>query len=549
MFIIENKLMYHLKTFIEDQQAFDLEQLEALIQDGILLEDILVEQDWLKEENILSLKSIIYNTSYCDLRNETLDFNLANIIPEKLAIKYNMVPIRLVENSLYIVMNNPLFLPAIEDVNLITGYKIIPLVGRNKMIINCISQLYLNVQEEDSLLEQEELNENKYEVYNTNQGVINQFISAIINQAIKLKSSDIHIEPFKNFIQIRYRVDGKLRKARQINRDNLNSIIICIKVMGNMDITENKLPQDGHLDYKFNNEIWDLRLSTLPTNYGEKVVVRLRQQNVKSYSLQQLGFLQMQIDVVESLIKQKSGLILVTGPTGSGKSTTLMSIMNILNMPTVNIVTVEDPIETTLEGINQVEVNEKKGLTFEKTLRATLRQDFNVLMIGEIRDKITAEIASSAALTGHSIWSTLHTDNSISAFLRMIDMGIDKFLANQIIKGVIAQKLVRRLCSICKQRIILKQPILTLNIGDEVYTHKGCSKCNNEGYIDRIGVYEILIPRLHLKNMEYNQAELEVIAQKNGLKTLFQNAIELVKSGITSIEEIIEVFGLGGDFN
>ncbi|ONI37553.1 hypothetical protein AN639_03750 [Candidatus Epulonipiscium fishelsonii] len=541
--------MYHLKTYIEDQQAFDLEQLELLTQDGILLEDILVEQDWLKEENILFFKSIIYNTRSCDLRDIVLDFNLANIVPEKIAIKHNIVPIELVDDSLYIVMNNPLFLPAIEDVTLITGYKVIPLVGRNKMITNCISQLYLNVQEAEDLFEQESFNENKYEIYDTNQGVINQFISAIINQAIKLKSSDIHIEPFKSFVQIRYRVDGKLRKIKQINRDNLNSIIICIKVIGKMDITENKLPQDGHLDYKFNNEIWDLRLSTIPTTYGEKVVMRLRQQNAKPYSFEQLGFLPIQMNLLKSLVIQKSGLVLVTGPTGSGKSTTLMSIMNILNTPSVNIVTVEDPIETTLEGINQIEVNEKKGLTFEKVLRATLRQDFNILMIGEIRDKITAEIASTAALTGHSIWSTLHTDNSIGAFLRIIDMGIDKFLANQIIKGVIAQKLVRRLCSICKQKIIIKQSILDLNIGDEVYTHKGCSSCNNEGYTDRIGVYEILIPKLHLKNIEYNQVGLEIIAQNNGLKTLLQNAIELVKLGITSTEEIVEVFGLDGELN
>ncbi|WP_416386295.1 GspE/PulE family protein [Candidatus Epulonipiscium viviparus] len=356
---------------------------------------------------------------------------------------------------------------------------------------------------------------------------IKSVIQSVIDKAIVENASDIHMEVMRENVLIRFRIDGRLQDIKNLSRGISKELVNAVKTFSNMDITNNKETQDGYLSY----QNYDIRVNTLPSINGEKIVMRLRKNEDAVISLMDVGFSKEDLKYVNSLLKIKSGMVIVTGPTGSGKSTTLASFLQELNSEYVNIVSIEDPVEIIIEGITQVNINDRGGFGFEQALKGILRQDIDVLMIGELRDKSTAEIATRAALTGHTILSTLHTENSTGAIYRMTDMDISPVMIKETVKGVIAQRLLRKLCLHCKK------------MEGKYFVAVGCEECGYTGYKGRTAIFEILIPKVHLANMDYTQGNLYMFAKENGLVTLGEKAMMLVERGLTSIEEAKNILG------
>jgi len=372
-------------------------------------------------------------------------------------------------------------------------------------------------------------------------------VNSFIEQAIRRNASDIHIEPFENYVRVRLRIDGQLHEILKTDISALNAIVTRIKILGKMNIAEKRIPQDGRIGVTLDNNQLDLRVNTLPTIYGEKVVIRLLYRTGMQLRKEELGFCESDLKKFESLLMKPHGIILLTGPTGSGKSTTLATALRELNKPNVNIITVEDPVENMIEGINQVNVNAKAGLTFASALRAILRQDPDIVMIGEMRDTETASIAVRASITGHLVLSTLHTNDAPSSITRLIDMGIEPYLVATAVEGIIAQRLVRRICKNCKTAVhptsdeaeILKIPKNSL-----IYKGKGCQACNNTGYKGRLAVHEVLVLDSSMREMIVkgaNSDEIREFAINHGMITLWDNTKRNVLEGNTTVEELLRV--------
>ena len=377
-------------------------------------------------------------------------------------------------------------------------------------------------------------------------------VNFIIEQALNKNASDILIEPQEKQVRIRYRIDGVFYDQKPIPKKLLPSIIARVKIIGKMDITERRKPQDGRARMVYNGKPVNLRISVIPTAYGEKACIRIIEAESLTLPLSELGFEENQLELFEKAIRQPYGMILVTGPTGSGKTTTLYSALNVLNTPDVNIMTVEDPVEAVIYGINQVNVNEKAGLTFAAALRAFLRQDPDIIMVGEIRDRETIEIAINAALTGHLVFATLHTNDAASAITRLINMGVEPFLIASTLTLVISQRLVRKICKNCRQQYKVKlQQLLPLGVTPQmvknlqeiiIYKGTGCDKCQ-EGYKGRTGIYEVLDCNEAIKELILKKAshfEIKQVARKNGMMTLREAALKKLLSGITTVEEVIK---------
>ena len=368
-------------------------------------------------------------------------------------------------------------------------------------------------------------------------------INAILSEAIKSNASDIHIEPYEDYVSVRFRVDGILSEVLRPTERIAPMLSARIKVMSNLDIAEKRVPQDGRMSLKLGEKWIDIRVSTLPSSHGEKVVLRILDKAETQLQLEQLGMDSRSLKQFESSLKNPNGIILVTGPTGSGKTTTLYAGLNILNDKTKNILTVEDPIEYAIEGVTQTQVNTKVGMTFAKGLRAILRQDPDIIMLGEIRDLETAEIAIQASLTGHLVLSTVHTNDSVAAITRMIDIGIEAYLLASTLKAVLAQRLVRKLCSSCKEPLSLDSNIGTLNKGTKVFKATGCDNCNNTGYQGRVGIFELFLITDEIKeaiNAGETENRLSDLAFSNENK-LSHSGYDLVLRGVTSLEEILRV--------
>jgi len=374
-----------------------------------------------------------------------------------------------------------------------------------------------------------------------------KLVNSFIEQAIRRNASDIHIEPFENYVRVRLRIDGQLHEILKTDISALNAIVTRIKILGKMNIAEKRIPQDGRIGVTLDNNQLDLRVNTLPTIYGEKVVIRLLYRTGMQLRKEELGFCESDLKKFESLLMKPHGIILLTGPTGSGKSTTLATALRELNKPNVNIITVEDPVENMIEGINQVNVNAKAGLTFASALRAILRQDPDIVMIGEMRDTETASIAVRASITGHLVLSTLHTNDAPSSITRLIDMGIEPYLVATAVEGIIAQRLVRRICKNCKTAVhptsdeaeILKIPKNSL-----IYKGKGCQACNNTGYKGRLAVHEVLVLDSSMREMIVkgaNSDEIREFAINHGMITLWDNTKRNVLEGNTTVEELLRV--------
>ncbi|MCM8711024.1 GspE/PulE family protein [Clostridium sp. SYSU_GA19001] len=500
-------------------------------------------------------QSINISLNYIDLKNVEINPIALKMVSKEIMSKHCLIPFNINEDIVYIAMSNPQDNKIIEDLHFLIKKKIKTFAADKNQILNILSAIN---EKENADIAMEQLkreygkNNNKLEV-NTAEHIslenspIIKLTNSIIIGAIKRGASDIHIEPFEDIVLVRYRVDGILHEHMKIPKDIYPALCIRIKVQSGMDIADKRLPQDGKLEFKVKEIAYDLRISSLPTMHGEKIAIRILYKRECLMTLKALGFSNSGIEDIERVLKSNHGIILVTGPTGSGKTTTLYAMLNQMDKIHKNIVTIEDPVEYTIKGINQVNVNSKAGLTFESGLRSILRQDPNVIMIGEIRDEETAQIAIRAAITGHLVISTLHTNDAASSILRLIDMGVPNYLAADSLLVCIAQRLVRVICSCCKVKYKAsdKEIIdLALNKNKQIYKGKGCHHCNNTGYKHRTVVYEIMYVDEKLRRLIVNEnsaGKLRSYNEIKGMLSLRDYCRELVKKGVTTYEEYIKL--------
>ncbi len=522
------------------------------------LGEVLVDEGIASEEAINRALSSQLGYDIIDLQNVVITEDIVNLVPANILEKYKVMPFEYAPdnlNVLRVAMSNPTDLAAIDDLTLITNLQVEPVISTTRSIMMALDK-YVGNAEVNSALEEytkekESLMAEQEDMYSedVNNSPIVQLVKNLIEQAVRQRSSDIHIEPMERQVRIRYRIDGALYEKATYSIRLLPAMVARIKIIGGMDISEKRKPQDGRITQIVDRQEFDIRVSILPTVYGEKIVMRLTSKNALTRSKSQLGFNPKELKKFDHILQNPHGILLVTGPTGSGKSTTLYTALSELNKEDVNIITVEDPVEANIDGINQVQVNNKAELTFASALRSILRQDPDIIMIGEIRDQETASIAVQASITGHLVVSTLHTNSAASTITRLTDMGIEPYLIADSTIGVIAQRLVRRLCPECKKA---KQPneeeleLLGLAPGTEItiYEPGGCSKCDGTGFKGRIGVYEIMEVTQPLKSIISKNGDAEAIKNKaleEGMSTLRMSATEYVKEGITSINEMIKV--------
>jgi Type II secretory pathway, ATPase PulE/Tfp pilus assembly pathway, ATPase PilB len=521
---------------------------------GKKLEEILVEENIISEKELLQIMELYLGIRHVELEKVAIDQEVARSIPEALANKYNLIPIALDNNKVVVAMYNPLNLFAIDDVKFATGYDVEPVIATKEDIKKAIDKLFTKQNAEKAVedlknefdIPVEKEPEDDY-IDEVNNAPAVRLVNSIITQAVKTRASDIHIEPFENFIKIRFRIDGQLQEIMRAAKQTASAIVTRIKIMSNLNIAERRVPQDGRIMITVDNKDVDLRISILPTVFGEKVVMRLLNRSNFLVSKEDLGLAQDDMVKLDNVIGKPYGIVLITGPTGSGKSTTLYTLLNDLNTVDKNIITVEDPVEYMMEGINQVHVNTKVGLTFASGLRSILRQDPDIVMIGEIRDGETAEIAIRAAITGHLVLSTLHTNDAPSSITRLVDMGIQPFLVSSSLLGSVAQRLVRKVCTNCMyeyEASINEKQILGINPDKKVVLKKGrgCNMCNHTGYHSRIAIFEIMeMTKDHRLALARNASgdELRDISLKNGMKTLKQSCVELVLKGTTTVDELV----------
>jgi len=529
------------------------------------LGEIFVETGVITREALYDILQYVYETEYVDLSDYVIDPEVISLIPEKVASQFKLIPISKSDDELIIAMANPLDVYAIDFVRGHTKIKKIKsLLAPEEDILNTINSYYELGEYEDIIErlgtevvfkeDEEEEDSNKLEAISKEAPII-QLVNILIVQGVKDRASDIHIEPNEKGLLIRFRIDGMLHDVRTLPNTIKSAIISRIKILAKMDIAERRLPQDGRFQVKFGTREVDLRVSTIPTVFGEKVVLRLLDKSKGLIKLEQLGFIPEQLEEFKSIISKSYGIILLTGPTGSGKTTTLYAALNEVNSKDKNIITVEDPVEYKLNRINQIQIMPKINLTFANTLRSILRQDPDIIMVGEIRDAETAQIAVQAALTGHLVLSTLHTNDAASAITRLIDMDVETFLISSSVIGVIAQRLVRVICEKCKEEYIPGKDVLSgLDIkansnGDDIiklYRGTGCSLCKNTGYFGRTSIYELLVLDEEIKSLIISKASSNIIkdaAVKKGMKTLKDNGLEKALQGITTIEEVLRVAG------
>jgi type IV pilus assembly protein PilB len=526
-----------------------------------LLGEILVELRFCTEDEITEALAQAYGVPYARISPRVADPKVIALLPKEFLEKHCVLPLFLVEGVLTVAVPEPANVFLLEEVERVSGYHV-QLVAATSRDIKATLQTYLpndkifviddiieEVQpEEFKLLEAKVEDIANLEAAAGDSPVI-KLVNYCIFNAVKDGASDIHIEPGEGILRIRYRVDGRLMEKLRPPHQMAAAVSSRIKIMAALDISERRLPQDGGIHVMMDKRPIDLRVSTMPGNFGEKVVIRIIDNEKASVNLEKLGFGYETLKQWRKLITLPNGILLVTGPTGSGKSTTLYAVLQELNADDVNICTVEDPVEYNLSGINQFQVNEKAGFTFASALRSLLRQDPDILMVGEIRDEETARLATQAALTGHLVLSTLHTNDAPGAITRLYNLGIEPYLVGATVCGVLAQRLVRKLCQHCKQPhepSPNEQRQMEKLVGpiEHVYKPKGCSKCRNLGYSGRIGIYELLVPDDQLFDLISNGATLNglrALASSGGMRPLRADGIEKVKAGITTLDEIYRV--------
>lgn len=579
-----------LKEFLLDADMLDSEKVKEAYKEAekknIPLGDLLLKNKLVNEIELKKLKAYILGIPFVNLSKEPISPETLQIIPELIAKKYNIIAFKKTGKDLKVAMSNPEDLQTIDFIKKKTGLKIIPCLASEKSIKEVVRQYEKSLKAEfgdiiDKNSQQitegvvsnkgEEKEENLEEVA---QGMpVIRIVDTLLKHAILQSASDIHIEPGEKEVRVRYRIDGILHDAMTLPKKVVSGIVARIKVLSNLKLDEHRLPQDGR--FKISNDEYKIsfRISILPVFDGEKVVMRLLDESSKGLTLEKLGLYGRSLEIIHREIRKPNGMILVTGPTGSGKTTTLYTVMDILNVPEVNISTVEDPVEYRMPRINQTQVNPKIGMTFSAGLRSLLRQDPDIIMVGEIRDKDTIEIALHAAMTGHLVLSTLHTNNAPAAFPRLLDMGAEPFLIASTVNVVIAQRLVRHLCPNCRAEYKLNEKEIKslqdnfdmeeilnflktseqlkeiIKSGDKwkdikFYRAKGCEQCNNEGYHGRMGIYEVLENDSDVEKLISQSSSTETIekkAKENGMVNMAEDGFVKAAQGITTIEEILRV--------
>ncbi|MBQ0028095.1 MAG: Flp pilus assembly complex ATPase component TadA [Lachnospiraceae bacterium] len=546
-----------------DGGAITQEQLsQALAKQkelGLKLGATLVQTGIATEEAIAHALSNQLGYDLVDLAEIELDESMKNLVDEKILKKYSVIPFEIPSdspNTLRVAMADPMDMAAIDDISIITNLIVEPYVATPKSIAMAIDRFFGQTELESQLdeytrgKEQQEMEETD-DMYSedVNNSPIVQLVKSMIETAVRKRTSDIHIEPMEKQVRIRYRIDGALYEQKTYSPKILPALVARIKIIGGMDIAEKRKPQDGRITQIVDRMEYDIRVSILPTVYGEKIVMRLTSKTALTKAKKDLGLSESELKVFDHIISNPHGILLVTGPTGSGKSTTLYTALSELNKEDVNIITVEDPVEANIDGINQVQTNNKANLTFASALRSILRQDPDIIMIGEIRDGETAGIAVQASITGHLVVSTLHTNSAASTITRLADMGIEPYLIADSTIGIIAQRLVRRLCPTCKIEYTPDEEecdILGIDKANPIKIYKpcGCKNCDNSGYKGRIGVYEIMEVTHDLKLVIARGGTADEIknqALKEGMNTLRMSATRYVLEGITSVTEMRKV--------
>lgn len=546
------------------------EQLEEALAkqkgSGKRLGTVLQDEGYITELEMIEALQMQLGIEFIDLNKINIPTELAQVVPVNIAKQYQVVPVRIIRDELYLAMADPLNFYALEEVRKTVRRRVVPMIAMSNAVDRSIQILYGNegaakaieeMKREASLSgDDDEISDNAFSGNIIGEDSVNQapairLVNSIIERAITERASDIHLEPREEEFSVRMRIDGLLRDILTVPKELQSAVTSRIKVMSNLDITEKRVPQDGRFNVKMHGRDIDLRISTLPTVYGEKIVARLLDKSRGNLDHTAIGLVGDDINKYEKLVKIKNGVILIVGPTGSGKSTTMYSMINDLNKREVNLITLEDPVEYNVDGINQVQINEKTGMTFAAGLRSILRQDPDIICVGEIRDGETAEIAMRSAITGHVVLSTIHTSDAVGTIERLVDMGVEPYLVASALKGVFSQRLVRRICPDCRQAYNPseeEQMELGLTYDPErvFYRGKGCPKCFDTGYRGRTGVFEILPLSIKVRRMIAAGTGREAIEEtlkdpSSGFTSLKDNAVHLVEEGITTSDEVQRV--------
>ncbi len=562
-------------VLIEEGLVTDAQIKEAIQKEkntSVSLEEILVKSNMVDKNTIMTIKADLTHTKYIDLASCSEYEENARLLSEGICRRYRLVCINKIGNKLSLVMSNPLDIFSIDNLRLVSGYDIAPLLGYAPDIDLALNQIFGYHELPEEIIEEPDVEDNSLRdiasaISNSEIRIekkkkeeapviidtpLIRLVDGIIVQGIEKKASDIHIEAFENIMKVRYRIDGIMHEVMRFSKALQPSIISRIKIMAGMNITEKRLPQDGRINIILKSKAIDMRISILPTIAGEGVVIRILDRSSITLGLDEIGLSLSIAEGFKAAVCQSNGMVMVTGPTGSGKTTTLYAALNTLNAPTKKIITIEDPVEYYLDGINQVQVRPNIGFTFASGLRAFFRQDPDIIMVGEIRDFETAQTAIEAALTGHLVMSTLHTNDAVGTVTRLMDMGIEPFLIASTLRCVLAQRLIRANCPHCKEPTnpsstllkLMDKMNITLPDNVQLFKGRGCKTCHKTGYKGRIGIFELLTMSVELEDRIVDRSsgtQLMEVAKKHGLKTLLEDGIEKVFNGLTTIEEVFRV--------
>ncbi len=560
------KLLVWNKIITQEQLEEALKE-QKISKKGKKLGEILVEKGYITEEALRGFLSKQYNIQEVDLSSIEISPEVINKVPAQLVKKHSVIPVAVEGDSIKVATSDPANIFVFDEIRFVTGLKVVPVLASEKSIQNAIDKYYGSSKEISVILENLQASKNDVDIVmysdtdeisdiedlknqSSKEPIIN-LANSIIKKAVEVNASDIHVENFEKVLRVRLRVDGKLRTIMEHPKNIAPALISRLKIMSKLDIAEKRLPQDGRIRLRVGGKDIDFRVSTLPTVFGENMVLRILDRSNVRMNLNSLGFEDFDLRRYMEAIQAPYGMILNTGPTGSGKTTTLYASLNVLNKEGVNILTVEDPVEYNIHGISQVQVKEDIGLTFSQALRTFLRQDPDIIMVGEIRDTETAEIAIKSALTGHLVLSTLHTNDAPSSIVRLVNMGIERYLIASSVILVLAQRLVRRICTHCKERIdVPVSSLVDVGFGEEeakniqVYKGKGCEYCDFTGYRGRVAIYEVMPITDTIREMILSGAstdELKEQAIKEGMSTLRKSGLKKIKEGITTLEEVVSI--------
>lgn len=546
-------------------QAVDADNLAR--QTNISLAQALVKLGYATESEVMQSLARFHHMEYVDLETAQIPENVIELMPESVARENVVLPLEVADGRLKVLMSDPSDVDTIEKLRFILNRDVAPALAPRSSILEAINRMYGQVEGEsaDSILQEftdtaidftetvDDAEVSSEEAIDENSAPIVRLVQLMITEAVQLRASDIHVEPFEDRVRIRYRIDGVLHERDTLPRRQLGAILSRIKILSKIDIAERRRPQDGRIKISVGEKELDLRVSVIPTSHGQSAVMRLLDKDNIKVGVRQLGFSEVTYKRFNSLIRRPNGIILVTGPTGSGKTTTLYAALNQLNRPDRKIITAEDPVEYYLPGINQVEVRHNIGLDFARIIRSMLRQAPNIILVGEMRDSETASMGIQASLTGHLVFSTLHTNDAPSAVTRMVDMGVPGYLVASSVVAIVAQRLVRTICPKCRARYTPPQSVLAdVGLTEEQIKNanfmrgKGCNSCQKTGFRGRIGIYELMMVDSQVRQMIFeNKSTTEIrkyaISDAGGMTTLFRDGVEKVLGGITTFEEVYRV--------